>query len=171
MAKRTAKVKGCETPKLATIAALERAISQLKATLTDKKARLGEGAYRVCVDVHVEGDVTVAARVEGGEPVETRTFNERALLAAMFLGIDPAERRRAIGNALKCIVRGGKGGATIEDAAAHLDEIADECARREGLMELRKPAGRAGAIGGKPGVLVSGTVGEAGVEFEVDGDK
>lgn len=154
-----------DTGILVVAAALKRAQAAIEKQAG--KGKLGEGSYPCDLKITVAGDITVAAEVPAGEPKTVHDFTTDELLGAMY-AVAGKEGSVLLDKAMRKIklVRGGSENVKNElDAARNaLCDEAVKLAFARGVTKETQSNARAGAVSGKPSVVVSGTVGANVVE-------
>jgi hypothetical protein len=148
------------------IAAMQRAINALQGSMSDKSVKLGEGAYPVELDVSIVGDITVGKAGEAGPDREAPLFGAREVLAGIL-----ASRKRHV-DRLALVRTGMRHYAAADrpqkDMAEDADKVITEIAEAEGMTRTVGSPARAGAVGGKPSVRISGTSETREISVEVE---
>jgi len=161
------KTKKPDESMLALSAALKRAMAVVDAEIG--KGALTAGGYPVCLDVHIEGDITVGKASEPGEPKTVPAFNRDMLLAAIFHAAGD-DGTALVGRAISKIKRAMDGGKAAEDLAKSCkacSALAEDLALKRGVTEEKQSPARKGAVSGKPSVAITGTAGAHSVEVEL----
>lgn len=168
------RIEGLEASCVAT-AAMTRATKVIEARHKGESLRMAPGTHEVDLTVRITGDLVQGPDVEvaGRTTAPSRGFSDRQLLAAILLPLDDIERRRAIRSAVtrigKAIDAGGKSPA-LDALLVTIDAESFEAAEKACLsLAATKtgPSTKAGSLSGKPGVSVSGRVGERTVEVAI----
>lgn len=157
------------------VAAMTRATKTLEGAHKGETLRLSPGTHSVDLTVAITGDLVQAEDVAvEGKP--SLLITERELLAAIVMEMDDAERRRHIRTGVNRLTKAlspeGKRGepdAKLEATLATVKADMRECAEKAGLVIDGKSSVRAGSLGGKPGVRITGTCGERTVDVEIRG--
>jgi hypothetical protein len=167
MAKRAKPSKKDDGVKAVVVAALKRAIAAVEGSMADKSTKPREGCYPVDLTVGINGDITVGKDAAPGEDREVPVFGAGEVLAGLLaLKRSKAAQRKVVldgVNAADALEAEGSLAAGVKDAA---EMIASAC-HDTGCTKAVPTPGRAGAVSGKPTVLVRGTQDLGIVQVEV----
>lgn len=156
---------------LTAIKALDRAGTALAGTLERKGARMPAGSYALDLTVRITGDIVVAPDVETSGS-EGPTDKPAELLAALFIGLEPAEASELMARAMDGLKRcetTARGKDDYAAAEALLASTLETFARRRNRWRVTPAGYRAGATTGVPAVSVVGAVNGNGVRVQIDG--
>jgi hypothetical protein len=152
------------------IAAIKRALKVLEQAAKAEPPRAG--TYAAELTIQLAGDVVVGQAVPPGDPKTVPSCTVADALIAYWQGLPDGQRSKAIADGVAICRRAAKNTPAGAKAAAEMDEAQslaqaqlDAIARRARFTEERQSRGRAGAVTGKPGLVISGTINGRKVEL------
>lgn len=168
--KKTRPLTQAEIKTVATIAALERAISVLEESLPKGARDIDPGSYPIALTIDLTGDIVKGAPTTTTSK-ESATFTRDELLNALCVGKSIGDVEDMVQEGINAIQAAEErtGGASVLAAATEaLTKSIEVVARARGRWEKKKGKAKKGATTGKPRVMVTGTIGVNGADMAVE---